>query len=459
MKHSSVTPRKKAMAVFLILCLLSFLLPGMAGPNLASAANSSLQLTIGNYRGLSKEVTVPISITNPSGVAALTFKIVPGGIPGNPVKVKSISAGPELPQGSTLDWYIPPDGAYANVGVYIISKGGLTKDMVLANITFTHAEAEGSGPYTLNISTVTAYNEDGGQLAHTSTNGFIDVKIRYGDLNRSETVSVTDALLAMNAVIGNRGLSQALKDAGNVSRASTVMAGGNLTIYDVLLIAQYAAGVIDYFPVNDPSNLAPPPPPPGNAVTPNSLVITAGAGSIRTFSVGFPNNVSGYVKLEVKNVGEAAAECTDIIDNGNEIDIFWNMSGITGDSLIINHITQDQSEISDSLIYHTLCPPVVGTYPVISTTTSIMEGRADPSITVKLGGDEFATAALSGDTSNWNFVAGTTGLRLGAITRNGDTSVTITFTGTADAGTLSLRAKADALVGDLDSNTMEIIVH
>lgn len=458
MKYTCIYSKKKATALFLVLCLLSLMLSGMViKPNVAGAAPGNLQLSVGNYRGLSEEVTVPVSITNPSGVTALTFKVTP---PSPNVTVKSVTRGAGLPAGAEMVSYIPPDKSYANVGIYL-SAGSITQDTDLVNITFIHDEAEGSGLLNLNLSDITAFDADGAGIAYTSVNGYIDVKVMYGDLNRSDTVTVADALLAMNAVVGNLSLSQALKDAGNVSRPSSMPTGGNLTIYDVLLIAQYAAGVRTYFPVNDPGVAAPPPPPPGDAVTPDSLII-AGAGDNRTFTVGFPSTVSGFVRLVVKDGGAGGAEkgqCTEIINNSDEIDIVWNMAGIPGDTLTITHITQDQSEASDSLTYSTIgIPPAAGTYPVIGTTSTIAAGATDPSITITLGGDTFAADAVVTDLANWEFNGGTTTLTLATITRNSDTSVTIDLTGTAAAGTLTLKAKADALAGTINSNILGITV-
>lgn len=353
MKYTRNFPKKKTVAIFLVLCLLSFLLPGMVvKPSVAGAAPGSLQLSVGSYRGLSQEVTVPVSITSPSGVAALTFKVAPSS---SDVTVENVTRGAGLPANAEMVPYIPPDKSYANVGIYL-SSGNIKQDGDLVNITFAHNKLEGSGSLPLILSNITAFDADGASIAPASVNGYIDVNVMYGDLNRSDTVTVADALLAMNAVVGNLPLTQELKDAGNVSRASSDPAG-NLTIYDVLLIAQYAAGVRTYFPVNDPSDASPPPPPPGNVVEPNKLTVTDAVYGQKAFAVEFPVNVSGFVNLTVKDGINEKGSTTEFINNSDEIVIKWNVVGITGNRLVITHILQDLSERSAPWVIPMNFPP------------------------------------------------------------------------------------------------------
>lgn len=340
MKYTRVFPRKKAAAIFLVLCLLSFLFPGMVvKPSVAGAAPGSLQLSVGNYRGLSQEVTVPVSIKSPSGVAALTFKVAPSS---SDVTVESVTRGAGLPANAEMVPYIPQNKSYANVGIYL-SSGNIKQGGDLVNISFAHNESEGSGPFTLELTIIDAFDADGERINSTPVNGYIDVKVMYGDLNRSDTVTVADALLAMNAVVGSLPLSQELKDAGNVSRASSDPAG-NLTIYDVLLIAQYAAGIRNYFPVNDPGDASspPPPPPPGNAVAPTSLTVSNAVYAPGTvFTVGFDVNVSDFVNLELRdNGGNIIPIATNSINNSNSINIVGDVSGIAPGTydIIITHM-------------------------------------------------------------------------------------------------------------------------
>ncbi len=464
MKGRQLLWRKKIITFFLVLCVSGVLVTGICiEPEKVEA--SGLVLSIEPYRGLSKEVTVPVSVENPSGLVALTFKITPENSQGGPLRiaVQSITRGADLPVDAEVTSYIHPDKTYATVGIYLLSSN-FTQNMNLVNITFSHDEAEGAGPFALELSDVTAYNKDGDPIASSTVSGYLDVKIMYGDLNRSETVTVADALLAMNAVVGNLSLTQALKDAANVSRSASVTTGGNVTIYDALLIAQRAADIISYFPVNSPVEASPPPPAP-NVVNPQSLTISspAAGSNTRTFTVGFPENVSGIVRLTVKEggaEGTVKGQCDDLISNNNEINLTWNMANLNGDTLIINHLTQDQSEKSDSLIYTTNIPPSAGVYPVIGTSSTINIDDVDPTITLILQSGTFDTDELATENhANWFFDNGSTALGLGSITRVSDTRVTVALTGTASAGTLTIRPNASALTGSKNSNDLEIAVY
>lgn len=96
--------------------------------------------------------------------------------------------------------------------------------------------------------------------------------------------------------------------------------------------------------------------------------------------------------------------------------------------------------------------------PAISTLSEIVSGVVNPEIIVTLSGDYFATNIDVEDIGNWTFVAGATNLTLATVTRNSDTQVTIAFTGTAAVDTLSFKANAAALAGEVESNVLEVAV-
>lgn len=236
MKYIRIFSVNKAAAVFLIACLLSFLLPGMAKPNLAMAA----EVNIGSCEWLSKEVKVPVELADFSGLAALTFTVTPE----SPVKVASVTVAQGVYQDIMVDYYIPKNGASANVGVYALD--GSLDINTLADIIFTHNK--GPSPFKLTVSNITIYDNLGGMSTLSEFDVTIGVNVMYGDLDSSGAVTVKDAVMAMNAVIGDLKLTEYQKDAGNVSR-NPGDPPGELTIYDVLLIARYAAGIINKFPV------------------------------------------------------------------------------------------------------------------------------------------------------------------------------------------------------------------
>ena len=77
-------------------------------------------------------------------------------------------------------------------------------------------------------------------------------------------------------------------------------------------------------------------------------------------------------------------------------------------------------------------------------------------IVLTLSGDTFAAAAET--IENFTVDAGTTGLTLSTSTKDSDTQVTLVFTGTVGAGTLSIGAKAAALTGTMASDIVYLVV-
>ncbi len=91
-------------------------------------------------------------------------------------------------------------------------------------------------------------------------------------------------------------------------------------------------------------------------------------------------------------------------------------------------------------------------WPEISTDSVIETGDEDPQVEVALVGDEYVEDAENLD--SWDIDPGDIGLTVNSITKDGDQQVTISFSETADEGTISIQAKAGALGGDSDSNTV-----
>ena len=99
--------------------------------------------------------------------------------------------------------------------------------------------------------------------------------------------------------------------------------------------------------------------------------------------------------------------------------------------------------------------------PIISTSSQIVEGQTDPSITVELTGDTFISEVAAETIANWTFGEDTTGLALSEILYVDDDTVVISFTDDAtgtNAGTITLLAEAAALTGSSDSNTLSLTV-
>jgi hypothetical protein len=96
---------------------------------------------------------------------------------------------------------------------------------------------------------------------------------------------------------------------------------------------------------------------------------------------------------------------------------------------------------------------------VISAGNSISNGAVDPDLIIELSGDTFAAALASEDEDNWSVTVGTTGLTLASISRDGNGQCTLSFTGTAAEGSITVKALAAALTnGYMASNRITVAV-
>ena len=94
---------------------------------------------------------------------------------------------------------------------------------------------------------------------------------------------------------------------------------------------------------------------------------------------------------------------------------------------------------------------------VIATVSTIANGAASPSVVVTLTGDTFEAGIATGDLV---VDVGATALTLDSVTRDNATQITVSFTGTAAEGTLSIKVKASGLVLTpyLISNEITVVV-
>lgn len=98
----------------------------------------------------------------------------------------------------------------------------------------------------------------------------------------------------------------------------------------------------------------------------------------------------------------------------------------------------------------------VTSIPFISTVSVPKVEEDGATIVLTLSGDTFAAAAET--IENFTVDAGTTGLTLSTSTKDSDTQVTLVFTGTVGAGTLSIGVKATALTGTMASDIVYLVV-
>ncbi len=113
--------------------------------------------------------------------------------------------------------------------------------------------------------------------------------------------------------------------------------------------------------------------------------------------------------------------------------------------------TDIKTELEGLLQYREYTPVV------IATVSTIAVDAVDPTVVVTLTGDTFEAAIATGDLE---VDVGTTGLTLSTVTFDSTTQITVAFTGTATAGTLTIKVKADGLVLTpyLISNAISIVV-
>lgn len=86
------------------------------------------------------------------------------------------------------------------------------------------------------------------------------------------------------------------------------------------------------------------------------------------------------------------------------------------------------------------------TWAKLETASAIAVNDNNPSITVDLTGDLFITPGAS-NLANWTINTGTTALTAQSVTVNTDQQAVITFVGQAQAGTITITASANALLG------------
>lgn len=161
------------------------------------------------------------------------------------------------------------------------------------------------------------------------------------------------------------------------------------------------------------------------------------------------------------------ANCTGIVLN----DLDVTDGDENGAVLVRGHINTDRAEANFGGTYTANCKnalksaiffyPLGGTVAdetVISTTSTIAVGDENPAIVLKLEGTDFAPKQASALKTNYTVTAGTTALTLDKVTRLGDKTVKLEFTGTAVAGTLKVQAKAATVVNGTASNELSLVV-
>lgn len=193
----------------------------------------------------------------------------------------------------------------------------------------------------------------------------------------------------------------------------------------------------------------------------NTMSVTIGGVKVTSLSVYGTNSETTVKKgstlqmlVTVSPSNATTKSVTWTVTNGTgsaTITAAGLLKGVTAGSVTVKATATDGSGETDTQVI-TVQNPTTAT---LSTTSAINIGAVNPSIVVTLTGDTFLVGALT--KTNWTVAPGTTGLTLDSITMISATQITITTTGTAKAGTLTLTGKAAALTSGVASTTLSVI--
>ena len=154
-----------------------------------------------------------------------------------------------------------------------------------------------------------------------------------------------------------------------------------------------------------------------------------------------------HVQLVAKQLNILASEVMDYI--------------LANPALVSYEVKTHASGYSNPLIgneYAGLYIRSVTPLPWLSTSSVIKEGDDGATVVVLLEGCEFGEDKDVEDTKNWTIGGLTHGLTLDTITKDEDNQCTLTFTGTAKLGDLTIMAKKEALIANTDSDVLTVPV-
>jgi len=121
--------------------------------------------------------------------------------------------------------------------------------------------------------------------------------------------------------------------------------------------------------------------------------------------------------------------------------------------------SQDQSLTRVYILNYAYTPPAA---PVITSSSTITVGQVNPTIVVQadVGGFFTFSSSLLASYNGFEVNVGTTGLTRGAsvVSGSGNRTVTIAFSGTASAGTLTFKVRENVLRFGPESNTLSFSV-
>jgi hypothetical protein len=148
-----------------------------------------------------------------------------------------------------------------------------------------------------------------------------------------------------------------------------------------------------------------------------------------------------HVQLIAKQLGVLASDVIDVINDNS--------------SLYATRMNAANSVYSSKILgdeFGGLIITKITTIPYLTGVTSIREGSDGGTIVLTPQGDTFGASTSTG---NWTVDVGQTGLTLASV-NSATATKTLTFTGTAKPGTVSIKCKAAGLAGTVNSDTVYI---
>jgi len=148
-----------------------------------------------------------------------------------------------------------------------------------------------------------------------------------------------------------------------------------------------------------------------------------------------------HVQLIAKQLGVLASDVIDVINNNPSL---YATRMNAANSAYGSRILGDE--------FGGLVVSGITVIPYLTAVTSIREGSNGGTIVLTPQGDTFGSSQSTG---NWTVDVGQTGLTFASVNAATATK-TLTFTGTAKPGTVSIKCKAAGLTGTVDSDTVYI---
>lgn len=148
-----------------------------------------------------------------------------------------------------------------------------------------------------------------------------------------------------------------------------------------------------------------------------------------------------HVQLIAKQLGVLAGEVIDVIDANSSLY-----------STRMNSANSNYTSNVSGSEYAGMIVTGITAIPYLSTTSIIREGANGGTIVLTPSTSTFKSST---STENWTVDVGTTGLSLASV-NNQTATKTLTFTGTAQTGTISIKCKAAGITSGVASDTIYI---